>query len=117
MFLQYLSEPFKCVAALAVDAIFEKTRHNLLAMFCFPINLGHSRSKLFSVMECLKGKEAARKRKQYMDENRKQSYIVQTRPTKDTRPVLTDEQKQIVTCTWDIVKKDISRVGVITFLR
>ena len=52
-----------------------------------------------------------------MDEKRKQSYIVQARPTKDTRPILTDEQKHIVTHTWDIVKKDISRVGVITFLK
>lgn len=69
-------------------------------------------------MECLRGgKDAARRRKLYMDEKRKQSYIVQSRPTKETRPDLTDEQRQIVKRTWDIVKKDISRVGVVTFLK
>ena len=68
-------------------------------------------------MECLLGCEQTKKRKFYMDETRTASCILQSRLSKDSRPDLKNDQKKLIQETWAIVKEDISRVGVITFMK
>ena len=63
------------------------------------------------------GCDQSKMRRLYMNDERKQSYIVQSQPSRATRPELIDEHKQVVRETWDIVKHDIAKVGVIAFMK
>lgn len=53
----------------------------------------------------------------YMDEKKHPSVILDGRPNFENRPEITDEHKKIVKETWSIIKLDISRVGVVLFMR
>lgn len=52
-----------------------------------------------------------------MDEKKHQSMILDGRPNFENRPEITDEHKRIVKETWSIIKLDISRIGVVLFMR
>jgi len=52
-----------------------------------------------------------------MDEKKQHSMILDGRPKFENRPEITDEHKRIVKETWGIIKLDISRVGVVLFMR
>ena len=57
--------------------------------------------------------------KQYFSsENENQSSdLSETKYVPENRPELTEEHKQIVRETWTIIKLDISKIGVVMFMR
>lgn len=53
----------------------------------------------------------------YYDEKKQQNLLLDMKPNSENRPELTDEHKEIVRETWNIIKLDIERVGVVMFMR
>lgn len=53
----------------------------------------------------------------YSNDIKHLSVMTDTKPTADNRPELTEEHKQIVQETWNIIKLDISRIGIVLFMR
>lgn len=56
-------------------------------------------------------------RRLYTQDVKQHSVIIETKPVANNRPDLTDDQKQIVRETWNTIKLDISRIGVVLFMR
>lgn len=53
----------------------------------------------------------------YIDKSKRSPFMVLPRINSELRPQVTKEQKKLIQVTWEVIKADIARVGVITFLR
>lgn len=53
----------------------------------------------------------------YLNDLKRSSVHIETKPVAENRPELTDEQIQIVRETWSSIKLDISRIGVVLFMK
>ena len=54
----------------------------------------------------------------FPSENKNQSSVIfETKHVPENRPELTEEHKQIVRETWNVIKLDIAKIGVVMFMR
>ncbi|XP_045187996.1 cytoglobin-1-like [Mercenaria mercenaria] len=57
------------------------------------------------------------KRHLYTDNEKQLSVTIESKPAAENRPELSEEHKIIVRETWNVIKLDISRIGVVMFMR